>query len=242
MTDRNATTPLAVAEARRATADDDLDGAPVVVAVKLPADPITRTEERDVESQPPTQPPAEATQPPLVVAMPVAPQPQPVAAPNDARTAEGQLQQQQPTVIIIDDIDPDAGKGCGIGLFVVLVVGGLCWLFEDKRFITLLCIPLALIVSCIITCGCCGFGNTREKIALNAQAFALVTVVSLSGIVVIYFITINNIFFRGSSSRPPAMSYISVGLYVVAIISSILFVWGRSICEDMGRKNEGGAG
>lgn len=210
-------TTVAVAQARSATADDDLNGAaPVVVAVKLPAAP-TRTEEGDVESQP------QPRELPVAVAIPSAPEPG--ASANDATTAGPQRQhQQQQTVIINDDSNPDAGKWFGFVVLVILVVGGACWLFEATRVIALvICIPLAIIISCI-----------TGLVAIDAQVFALVTVASLCGIAFLLLVLMNDLRFGGSHWRPPAL--LCVGLYAVAIVSTVQYVWGRSLCTRSGRK------
>mmetsp|Transcript_5071 Transcript_5071/g.11041 ORF Transcript_5071/g.11041 Transcript_5071/m.11041 type:complete len:217 (+) Transcript_5071:211-861(+) len=203
-----ATTTVPVVVAESPSDANALDGAPIAVAVAV-ATPA-QTVATDVESQLLT---------PTIIVEPI-PHPTETGAENSGII----VHREEP------QLDPDAGKGCGIAMLIVLIIGGACWYVVPV--ITIICVPIAIVISCIMHCGCCCFNNTyrRGEMALNVHAFVFTAMLALSTIAIIWGIIVYTWAFRSytSSWRPSQIAMIC--LYVVAIISTALSVWGRSLC------------
>ncbi|KAL9179570.1 hypothetical protein ACHAXT_008860 [Thalassiosira profunda] len=135
-------------------------------------------------------------------------------------------------------IDTEAGKGMGIALFVVILVGLVfLWIFPLISFI---CIITAIVLSSILTCSCCCAAD--YNLQPHVKKFAVATLVSLVLIFIIQVIYLIALFAAGETSvsgtvsvdtAGPALvivAVLSLVLNFVALIFSALFTWGRKCC------------
>ena len=157
-------------------------------------------------------------------------------------TAVGDIESHHQKVAVItpvayaNDIDEDAGKGLGIAMFVLLLVG-MIFNFINPA-VSFVCLIATFVISSILTCGCCCAGEYRMK--PNVKKFAKYTLVSLSLMVIVQLSGV--IGALAAISKTGKMSsitadgagigiVIAVGLgavfYIMALIFSALFTWGR---------------
>lgn len=84
---------------------------------------------------------------------------------------------EENTTMIIDD-DENAGKGMGIAIFVLLIVGTVSAFFIP--YLSSACFIAALVLASVLTCGCCCAKNYNLKPHVKKMATAtLVTLVLL---------------------------------------------------------------
>ena len=155
------------------------------------------------------------------------------------------------------EYDDEAGKGIGIAMFVCLVVGFcLGWIPAIGPFISFVCLIAAIVLSSVITCGCCcGKGlnlNPKVKRWSTATLLCLVLqwVLVIIGIIVGYTIgarstttstvTINGRSYTTFSSTGSegaviaayAIYIVSQILYILAAVFAGIFTWGRKSCGN----------
>lgn len=153
-----------------------------------------------------------------------------------------QQQQQQPPGAVVGNPptyagNPDAGKGLGIVMFVLLIVSFITTLFLVP-LITLICLVATIIIASILTCGCC---CARDySLQPKVKKFASATLVSvvlhvvmqiISIILGLALLTIDSQ--RSESSQSALETFfvvvvaLNLALNVLAIIFSALFTWYR---------------
>ncbi|KAL7547004.1 hypothetical protein ACHAWF_010319 [Thalassiosira exigua] len=90
---------------------------------------------------------------------------------------ESQQKQQAPpeTAGVAPTADDDVGKGLGIAMVVLLVVGFVCTFFIP--IISFVCVIATMVIASTLTCGCCCASDYNLK--PNVKKFATATLVSL---------------------------------------------------------------
>mmetsp|Transcript_11881 Transcript_11881/g.25542 ORF Transcript_11881/g.25542 Transcript_11881/m.25542 type:complete len:195 (+) Transcript_11881:152-736(+) len=138
------------------------------------------------------------------------------------------------------DNDEEAGKGIGIAMFILLVVGFIFYFINPA--VSLVCLVTTIILASILTCGCCCASEYNMK--PNVKKFANATLVSLClmffvqivGLVSAWIAVSNEVDNTGKLSSSTAQGAgigvgltmaLSVILNIMAIVFSAIFTWGR---------------
>mmetsp|Transcript_41797 Transcript_41797/g.75250 ORF Transcript_41797/g.75250 Transcript_41797/m.75250 type:complete len:182 (+) Transcript_41797:77-622(+) len=152
-------------------------------------------------------------------------------------------QQKQPTTAnpsVYANRDDDAGKGMGIAMVVLLLIGFIFTFILP--IVSFVCVIATIIIASILTCGCCCASDYNLK--PNAKRFATATLVSLCLMFIVQIIwliaaaaamsteasntgTISQSTVDGASAGLIAVGALSIVFNIMAIIFSALFTWGR---------------
>ena len=140
---------------------------------------------------------------------------------------------KQPAIIIRSH-DPEAGKGIGVAMFILLLGAFvLNFVFPFGSFV---CIIATIVLSSILSCGCCCASDYNLR--ANSKTFATSTLVSLCVMLLFQIIYTMSVVGNFSSEATDSGTInrtsgvlgvwaISVVLNISAIIFSALFTWGR---------------
>ena len=150
----------------------------------------------------------------------------PIVVTTAVRMSAPDVESQESTVpeameentTIIDD-DDNAGKGMGIAIFVLLIIGTVSAFFIPLWYIGLASYIFAFVLASVLTCGCCCAKNYNLKPHVKIMATA--TLVTL----VLLFISKTTWYINGTMILIPSIiGYVLTGL---ALIFSGIFTWGR---------------
>jgi hypothetical protein len=150
------------------------------------------------------------------------------------------MEQHTTTTIEYDD---NAGKGMGIAMFVLIIVGFVSAFIPYLNFISSACYIAALVLASILTCGCCC--AKQYKLKPRAKKMATATLITLILLFVVSAIGTFMLVQSITDSYDPTtgtisedsinvyakmllpvgiVTYILIGL---ALIFSGIFTWGR---------------
>ncbi|KAL9186522.1 hypothetical protein ACHAXT_005760 [Thalassiosira profunda] len=132
--------------------------------------------------------------------------------------------------------DDDAGKGFGVAMFVLLVVGFLFHFVFPP--LSVVCVVATVVVGSVLSCGCCCAGELRLK--PNVRNFATAVLASLGGGIVVQLAVMANLAYSGSNGTAWTAEGAGAGvfaawlvgllLHLAAIVFSALVAWGRGCC------------
>ena len=164
-----------------------------------------------------------------------------------ATDVELQQKQQQPATAdhsVCADRGDDAVKGMEIAICILLIVGFIFSFFFP--IVSFICLMATIAIAFTITCGCCGASDYHLK--PNVKRSATATLVSLCLMIIVQIIAVIAVlaslgteFSNTGTISTSTGDKVSIGLilllafsyllYVMAIIFSALFTWGRG-CGD----------
>ena len=126
--------------------------------------------------------------------------------------------------------DEDAGKGLGFAMFTLSTIAFVSKFLDPTRFLSFICVIAAIVLSSILSCGCCCAGAYMMR--PNARRFATATLVSLVFALVMQFFSIvaANAYWAGEEKTTRGyigFFVVTVVLHSMSIVYSALFVWGR---------------
>ena len=132
------------------------------------------------------------------------------------------------TPITLIPSSEEDGKGLGIALFVVLLVGILINIVLPP--VSLVCTITAIVLSSILSCGCC---CADYKLSKKRRQLANAILISLCLMVILQVISVSiwlsgfgyNVDQRVSIIIMLVLSYM---LNITAIVLSAIFTWGKS--------------
>ena len=102
----------------------------------------------------------------------------PIVVTTAVRMSAPDVESQEPASTTMVDDNDNAGKGMGIAIFVLLIVGLVSAFFLP--YISSACYIAALVLASVLTCGCCCAKNYNLKPHVKKMATAtLVTLVLL---------------------------------------------------------------
>ena len=161
-----------------------------------------------------------------------------IVPPNDV---ESQTQEQfisEATHAVTDD--SFVGKGMGIAIFVLIIVGFVSSFFLP--FLSLPCMLTAIVLESVLTCGCCCAKD--YNLAPHVKKWATGTLVTLCLMITIQIITAvllltalseefastgtvteSSIYSAAASLLPLSIAYYV--LVALALVFSAMFTWGR---------------
>ena len=139
---------------------------------------------------------------------------------------QGSVVSSPTTPITLIPSSEEDGKGLGIALFVVLLVGILINIVLPP--VSLVCTITAIVLSSILSCGCCceyNFSSKRRQLA-NVILTSLCLMVILQVVSVsIFIVGFNNVDQGAGIIFMLVLSYI---LHITAIVLSAIFTWGKA--------------
>jgi hypothetical protein len=161
---------------------------------------------------------------------------------QDVESQEPKEVMEEHTTTPMIEYDDNAGKGMGIAMFVLILVGFVSAFIPYLNFISSACYIAALVLASILTCGCCCAKQYKLKPGVKKMATAtLITLILLFIVSTIgTFMLIQSmmdtydpttgtvsedISFYAKMLLPVAI--ITYILIVLALIFSGIFTWGR---------------
>ena len=163
----------------------------------------------------------------------------PVVVTTAVRMSAPDVESQKPASTTMVHDDDNAGKGMGIAMFVLIIVGTVSAFFIP--YLSSACHIAALVLASVLTCGCCCAKNYNLKPHVKKMATAtLVTLILLFVVNIIYVLVWVMVLQVGTYDPTTGtfdtsvnetmililsiIGYILIGL---ALIFSGIFTWGR---------------
>ncbi len=162
-----------------------------------------------------------------------------MSAPDVESQEPKEVMEENTTMI---DVDDNAGKGMGIAMFVLIIVGFVSPFFIP--YISLPCYIAALVLASVLTCGCCCVKQYNLKPHVKKMpTTTLITLILLFIVNIIVLVMIFQVMVLQVGTYDPTtgtfdtsvsvnvvlltlsiIGYILIGL---ALIFSGIFTWGR---------------
>ena len=134
--------------------------------------------------------------------------------------------------------DKHVGRGLGITMLILLLIGGSCAIIASfnpnvDASIPILCAFGVLVIASMLACCCSTINSTnvRSRLPPNAQVFAVLILTS------IILIILSSLIWWYTDWVGLAEDYggyvvqvVSWALYLVAVLFTLLFIWGCDAC------------